>query len=156
LERYRRFRFTDIALGAIREICTISTVGVVPIGLATTVTGILRMLLVPVRPIALMASLPIGRLPICWLAPRKLFLIGRIDPEIVLGMLEVVFRGNPVTGTESIPRERQIFLVHLKRVSANSHARSVTVEHLLTVGPAPSTTTAAARAFRALALFHIS
>lgn len=112
-------------------------------------------MLIPVCAVALLASVPIGSLAISVLALSPLFLIYRIDPEIMLGMLVVIFRSDPVAGTGSIPGERQIFLVNLKRVSANSHARSVTVEHLLTVGPAPPTT-AAARAFRALALFHIS
>ncbi len=103
-----------------------------------------------------MATMLIGTLlPVSGLAQRPLFHIGGVDAEIMFGVLKVVFRCDPVTRAGGITRQTKILLVNLKRVPANAHARSVAVEELLTIGTS-SPTIATARAFRALALFHVS
>jgi hypothetical protein len=53
------------------------------------------------------------------------------DAEIMLGMLHIIFRRNPITGRLSIARQGEVFFVNLKRVSANSDIRPVAVESLV-------------------------
>ncbi len=74
------------------------------------------------------ATLLVRHLSVSGMALGAFFLIDGIDPEIVLGVLIVVFRRYAVASTRCIARETQIFFVHLKRVSANPHAWSVAVE----------------------------
>lgn len=73
----------------------------------------------------------------------------------MLGMLKVILCSNTIAGGRSITGQSQVFFVYLKRVAANPDAWSVAVESLLTIC-APTPTISAARALRALALFHIS
>jgi hypothetical protein len=60
-----------------------------------------------------------------------LFVDHRDDAEIMLGMLHIIFRRNPITGRLSIARQGEVFFVNLKRVSANSDIRPVAVESLV-------------------------
>ncbi len=103
-----------------------------------------------------MTAMLIGTLlPVSGLAQRPLFHVDGVDPEIMFGVLVVVFRCDPVTSASGIARQPKILFMNLECVSANPHARSIAVEELLTISTS-APTIAAARAFRALALFHVS
>jgi len=52
------------------------------------------------------------------------------DAKIMLGMLEQVFRGDPITACLSLARHRQITLEHLIGVAADLNARAVALEVL--------------------------
>lgn len=134
---------------AIRAVASVDLVPPVAIATAMALTVGLPPA-VPGVPTLLVRHLPIARM-----ALGALFLIDGINPKIMLSMLVVVFRRYPVTGPCRIACESQIFFVYLKSVSTDPHTRSVAVEKLLTIRT-PAPTTAAARAFRALALFHVS
>ena len=68
------------------------------------------------------------------------------DPEIMLGMLEIVFRGDAVAGCLCVSGQGQIFLQHLMGVAANPHLGSVAVEGLILHGHMRLTVAAAAGA----------
>ena len=76
----------------------------------------------------------------------ELFLRGGYQAEIVFGVLVVIFGRYAVAGGCRVTRESQVFLVHLKRVAANSDAWSVAIEHIRSIAT-PATVAAAARAF---------
>ena len=109
------------------------TVGDPVLGSAVAIAVVLRLMRTPVGPVRGMPPMSVLHLPVCGLPLRTFFLIGGIDPKIMLGMLVVIFRCDSVTGAGRIARQRQIFLVYLKRVPADPHAWSVAVEQLLTV-----------------------
>lgn len=87
--------------------------------MATAITGV--------------AALLIRRLTVPGMAQGAFFQIGGIDPEVMFGMLIVVFRRHPVAGTRGVAGKTEIFFVHLERIPANANARSVAVEKLLTI-----------------------
>jgi len=101
-------------------------VGTVHLDPAFALTEILSLRLAPA--VSGVTSLLIRHLAVSRMTLSALFLVGGIEPEIVLGVLIVVFRRYAVTSTRRIARETQIFFVHLKRVSANPHGWSVAVE----------------------------
>ena len=59
----------------------------------------------------------------------ELFLRGRDQAEIMLGMLVIVFGGDRVAGTLRVARELQVLLGDVGRRSANFHVRSVRLVH---------------------------
>ena len=72
-------------------------------------------------------------LPVAGMTQRPFFHVCRIDAEIMLSVLVVVFRRDPVTRAGSVTRQSKILFVNLERVSTNPHTRSVAVEKLLTI-----------------------
>jgi hypothetical protein len=52
------------------------------------------------------------------------------DAKIMLGMLEQVFRGDPIAARLSLPRHSQIPLEHLVGIAADLNARAVALEVL--------------------------
>ncbi len=54
-------------------------------------------------------------------------------PEIVLGMLQVILRGDPIPGRRGIPRKCLILFVHLICIAADPHVGAVAVEGLVPV-----------------------
>ncbi|MNC94871.1 hypothetical protein D3C83_118440 [compost metagenome] len=74
----------------------------------------------------------------------------------MLGVLIVVLRRNSVASARGVARQPEIFFVNLECVPTDPHTRPIAIERLLTIwSPAPATI-ATARAFRALAWFHVS
>jgi len=63
-------------------------------------------LLASVRTVRTMAAMRVRGLPVSRLTLRAFFLICRVNPKIMFGMLIIIFCGNSVAGTGSIPRER--------------------------------------------------
>lgn len=155
------------ALGTVGPLRTsgigVGTVRIIARGLTISSRGaICTVSIVPVAAIAAAAStlritvtLPVIRLGVRRLPLVPLLLINGIDAEVMFGMLIIVLRSNTVACGRCIARHSQVLFMYLKRVAANPDTWSVAVESLLTIC-APTPTIPAARALRALALFHIS
>ena len=56
--------------------------------------------------------------------------VGADDPEIVLGVLIIIFGSNPIAGRCGIARHGQVLLQHLVGVAADADIRAVAVEGL--------------------------
>ena len=132
--------------GAVGAMCVVAIAAIAPTALA----ALTIVLPVPVTLTLSVIGLGIRSLPLV-----PLLLIDGIDAEVMFGMLIVVLGSYSVAGGRCVARQSQIFFVYLERVAANPDAWSVTIECLLTIC-APTPTIPAARALRALALFHIS
>lgn len=140
---------------------TVRTIGIsIAVGRRRTVRAVCVIAITAITASAL-AALPIPLtlsvigLGICRLPFVPLFLIDGINAEVMLGMLKVILCSNTIAGGRCVARQSQVFFVYLERVAANPDAWSVAIECLLTIC-APTPTISAARALRALALFHIS
>lgn len=121
----------------------------------SAVRAVGRRLPVSSMPVRMGTSLTVVTLPVTGEALVALLQVDRMDAKIVLRMLIIVFSTYPIPGRRSVTRQPEIFLVHLERIATNADARSIAVKQLLTIrtsAPAVS----AARAFRALPLFHMS
>ncbi len=62
---------------------------------------------------------------------RRGFIDGFDDAEIMLGVLQVVFRENAVAGRERIFRERLILLMYLEGIAAYADVGTVAIENLV-------------------------
>jgi len=133
LRLYFRLRLITVwRLAGIVAICTVPAV-------CSRVTATLVSL--PIR-----LTLAFGGLTIHALTLVALLQVGGMNAKIVFRMLVVILGRYAIAGRGGVPRESQVFFVHLKRVTANSDTWSIAIEQILPI-PAPTTAAAAARAF---------
>lgn len=78
------------------------------------------------------------------------------NAKIMLRMLEHVLGRHPVSGGGGVPRELQIFLVHLIRITANADAGTVAVEILVALRRTTTPSAAATGPLGTLSLSHIT
>ncbi len=150
----RRFRQFDFRLSLYFRLRSIAVLHLRLITVSR-LTGIVAIRNVPPvcsRVTATLVTLPfrmplaIGALTIRTLTLVALLQVRGMNAKIVFRMLVVILGRYAIAGRSGIPRESQVFFVHLKRVTANSHAGSIAIEKILPIS-APTAVTTAARAF---------